>query len=486
MAAGNRENQGLQIACILLVMVTIVLAVSTYVLYRKSEESVNSAFAAEEEKKKALDLAAKERDRVRALKHFIGFGDLTEADLDVARASFDEEMKQIEAEFRQDISLFGDTTEAKNYRELPKFLDKSIRSRNEQVAKLAEREGSLIKEREKIEQDEKQKTDLALSEAKRRAEELLKVQSTYDASRGQWEQQSTALRTQFTQRQTDFQAKIADAAKKSEELAKQIQVKQDLIEEQKRRLTDITEHKVEVPVGKVTFVNQRSRTVYINLGTADGLQRTVTFSVYDQKLTDISNAKPKASIEVKKTIDAHLSEAAIISDASNDPILPNDQIHSAAWRPGRQIEFAMAGFFDMNKDGKSDRNLVKNLVTANNGKIVCEVDDDGKMTGQLSLQTTYLLIGERPTEESGPDAIKGFTNMFQKAQELGIEIMVVGKFLDSIGYRGETGTKPLGRDARPDDFKPRAPEGAREPASLNRDTFKPRTPPPARGKQGAF
>ncbi len=39
----SRENQGLQIALILLVMLTIVLCVSTFVFYRKSDERFNKS-----------------------------------------------------------------------------------------------------------------------------------------------------------------------------------------------------------------------------------------------------------------------------------------------------------------------------------------------------------------------------------------------------------------------------------------------------------
>ena len=55
----SRENQGLQIALILLVMLTIVLCVSTFVFYRKSDERFNEA----EDARQQLTTVQQERDR---------------------------------------------------------------------------------------------------------------------------------------------------------------------------------------------------------------------------------------------------------------------------------------------------------------------------------------------------------------------------------------------------------------------------------------
>lgn len=419
--AGNRENQGLQIACILLVMVVTLLAVTTCVLYRQSEENFRALQAATEERSRALEVATRERDQVRVLKHFLGFGELSEADLDLARASFDQELRQIETHWRQDMERFGATLpETKNYRAIPEILLGGLHRKNQTIAARSERADTLDQERTQIEQDAKQRVDAALAEAKRRAEELLAANKTQATHRSQWEQLSDAVRQKLTALQAEFAAQLAQAKRRSDDLARQIELQRALIEEQQRRLTLRAGEAAEVPVGVVTHVDQRGRTVYVNLGTADGLRRGVSLTVYDQKHTDLSQAKSKATIEVTKTLEAHLAEARIVRDMPSDPILPQDQLHSAAWRPGRSMEFALAGWFDVNRDGQSDRPLVRSLIAANGGKIVCEVHDDGTVTGQLSATTDCLVLGERPTDTASPAALQSFTSILQRAQELGI------------------------------------------------------------------
>ena len=76
----KRESQGLQIALILFVMVTVVLAVTTFVFYRKTEEAVQKKKAAED----AKTVAEQSRDNQiyfnQYFKHIFGSKPLSEAE----------------------------------------------------------------------------------------------------------------------------------------------------------------------------------------------------------------------------------------------------------------------------------------------------------------------------------------------------------------------------------------------------------------------
>ncbi len=105
----SREHQGLQIAVILLVMVTILLAVLTFVFYRKSDERFNEVATARDQ----MQTLTQERDaalfKVQNLKYMITEGGKTwtdmEADLD--NIPSDPEMDQLRSAFEQDMLLFG-------------------------------------------------------------------------------------------------------------------------------------------------------------------------------------------------------------------------------------------------------------------------------------------------------------------------------------------------------------------------------------------
>jgi hypothetical protein len=69
-----RENQGLQIALIVFVMLTLILGVTTFVFYRQWDQEKNKFAAAEQEKGKVTkDLAAAQSEIVE-LKRILGFG----------------------------------------------------------------------------------------------------------------------------------------------------------------------------------------------------------------------------------------------------------------------------------------------------------------------------------------------------------------------------------------------------------------------------
>jgi hypothetical protein len=237
------------------------------------------------------------------------------------------------------------------------------------------------------------------------------------------------------------------------------------ITEQSDKLKGMDEKSFEVPDGKVTWVNQRSNVVWINLGLADGLQRQQVFSVYDQKSSSFEDAAPKGTIEVTRIIDSHSAEARITTDELTDPLLPGDIVFSPSWTPGRKIHFALAGLLDYNGDGKSDARLVKNVISVNGGVIDAEVDETGKRTGgPLSIHTRYLVQGERPDESSSAEVLAKYGEISAEADRLGIERISVEKLLEFMGYKAEVGgneLSPGGSGSRPTPgFRERKPASA--------------------------
>jgi len=79
----KRESQGLQIALILMFMVSVVLAITTFVAYRKAEEATAKAKAADEAKQAAEDLVQQQSFWNSYFKHIVGAKTLSEAELKV-------------------------------------------------------------------------------------------------------------------------------------------------------------------------------------------------------------------------------------------------------------------------------------------------------------------------------------------------------------------------------------------------------------------
>ena len=162
-------------------------------------------------------------------------------------------------------------------------------------------------------------------------------------------------------------------------------------------------------MASIAWVNLRERMVWVNLGTADKLRPQVTLSVYDKGATKVAQGDSKGSIEVLRVIEPHLAEACIVDDQVSNPILPGDVVHTPAWRPGRAVHFALAGVLDVTDDGKSDRELVVNLIHRNGGEIDAELKDDGTIQGQLTSETRYLLQGIKPTDTADAAKVNSWT-----------------------------------------------------------------------------
>ena len=148
--------------------------------------------------------------------------------------------------------------------------------------------------------------------------------------------------------------------------------------------------------GLIRYVNQRDRTAWINLGEADELRPQVTFSVYGGDQNDALGAERKGSIEVTRVLSDHMAEAKITDDQATRPLMAGDKIYSQVWNRGRQVGFAIAGVIDIDGDGRSDLDQLKQIIVINNGKVDAVPGEGGEIDGKMTVDTRYLILGEHP------------------------------------------------------------------------------------------
>ncbi|HEV3136764.1 MAG TPA: hypothetical protein VGZ26_02650, partial [Pirellulales bacterium] len=175
----------------------------------------------------------------------------------------------------------------------------------------------------------------------------------------------------------------------------------------------------------------------------------------------------------------HMAEARIVDDDLGDPIMPGDQIFSPTWEPGRAEHFALAGKMDIDRDGDSDRQRIRDLIALNGGVIDEEVADDGKKSGEMSINTKFLILGDEPKPGEGESAkalLESWTAINTEAQTHGVKTIPMYEFLDYMGFKPEERTVKLGPGAKGSDFKARLPDGVQRigPGSkIPRDPRKP-------------
>lgn len=207
----------------------------------------------------------------------------------------------------------------------------------------------------------------------------------------------------------------------------------------------------EVADGSISHVSQGGL-VWIDLGSADALRPLVTFSVYDADVRDTSRTDPKGTIEVKMVMSDHQAEARITSDDPRNPILRGDKIYSPAWQRGKQLHFAFTGIIDVNGDGASDLQLVRNLVTLNDSLVDAYLSDEGNVEGAMSVSTRYLVLGRLPDGALRVKHLEGWGAMNKEAVALGVETITLDQFLDQMGYRPDSRAVQLGSAATARDF----------------------------------
>jgi hypothetical protein len=299
-------------------------------------------------------------------------------------------------------------------------------------------------------------------------------QKQFDADREQMKTENGELNTKFEDTRKRFddltRTSSVQITTLTEQLAK-LQRILELMNVEKNRVTAANE----VPDGKVNWVNQRTRSVWINVGSDDGLRQQMAFSIYADVTANPAEAPSKGKIEVTRLMGPHMAEARIVEDDLSNPIMPGDRIFSPTWEPGRAEHFALAGNIDINNDGSDDRQMLRNLIIANGGVIDEEIALDGTKTGEMSINTKYLVLGKPPKAEKDSPMLQGWSDIHGEANTLGIKTIDVYEFLDYMGYEPQERTVGLGAKSKSSDFKPRLPEGVQRvlPGDRSRDLRRP-------------
>ncbi len=490
--ATSREAQGWQISVIIFALLTVILAITTYVFYSQSETAVKDMKAAQETAKTAQQNEKKLFYRMTAYKYVLGAGGITMGEVDAARQSAgqeDEEVKGLLDKFAKDMQMFGSEVGAegaKNYVTLPEYLLAVITKQNEKVVDTNAREKKLLDEKDSFQANEKKLTETAVSVQTVAQNDLASEKVKFDEARTAVTTKMTSLETQLAGKDKTIKDITEKAVKERELLEKQVLQYQQLSDGLRTQVSSFREaSQFEIPDGVVTWVNQQQRIAWINLGTADGLNRQTTFSVYNYDQAGVSSAKPKGRIEVIKVTGPHSAECRILDDQVANPIMPKDLIHSPAWSPGQEIHFALVGFMDIDEDGQSDRETIKRILSLNGAIVDAELEDDGTATGKLSINTRYLIQGDKPNEKTGAKVLAEYNNMLTEVQRYNVEVISVQEFLAMMGWKPEEkkidyrGAKDLTGFRQRQPAAPGAPVG---PAAGGTTNPAPLTPaPPAAG-----
>ncbi|MFN5392736.1 MAG: hypothetical protein ACK5EO_02450 [Planctomycetota bacterium] len=437
-----------------------------YVIFR----SGTKATTVEAMKAQASASDEKLREEVKKsqlLEMVLGAKPSSQAEFDQLSQSFsgNAEITDIQKKYVADMGLLGPNVTDKNYRKLVETLMQTVRERNLQVDAQAKREEDL---KAKYDATIKQETEAREAERKRAnelAQQLEQTQVAYaqkekerqdEITKIQQDRQKLAQQAE-TEKRT-YLTEIDKLTKKRDELAKQNEVLG-------KQLEEIKGEDFQYVQGKITEVVDGGQTVYLNLGRADGLRPGVRFAVLDDDTSKVADVAPKARLEVVEVNQQtdHLSRARVLPDRFPTTILRGDRIYSPAWQPGRKVSFGLVGKLDINGDGKDDRDTVKALIAQNGGDVSVDLRPDGRMEGNLNVNTRWLVVGEEFKVLGGQlDAAsevmgKRRLELEQQAKSMGVSRINLDKLMGYLRGSNDEDIVPLGSATRADDFKRRDP-----------------------------
>ena len=488
----SRENQGLHIALILLIMLSVFLCVISYVFYSKSESRRVTAEDANTRLAQAQKDLSTANFKVQTLTYMIIGGSKTLKQIEDDLANIpggdtnDPAMAKLQKSFQDNMLLYGapdqETESARNYESLPTFLLARIRDLNQQLTDLRRTENELNTQKTQLEQTS--------------AERSQKFEEAANSARKELDAERQKFQTDLAEvRKTDGRDRLPDHRERHPDRrthGADGRAAEDGEQENRghgrrssrTRSTGSTSTKssrLRRRTPSITTVNQKEGVVYLNVGSADNLNLQQTFSVFDKGTTAVMQAKPKGRIEVDADRWRARGGGRILEDQVGNIIVPGDLVLTPTWAPGQQIHFAIAGFVDLTKDGLSDLEMLKRLITANGGV----VDDE------VTVQTRYLVEGadtgtgeeHAMTHEEQAD----FSAKIVAAGEIGVDRLSIDKLLALMGWKADvksvilgTGTDQARWYAGSGGRGARVPAAPADPANPVAPEFRKRTPP-ARG-----
>lgn len=471
MAVRDRNLFAWQAYVITMSFVSVGLLLGMFFLWR-SYGDLSKRFA---DQKTSLDTAQQEfttsNGRVERMLSMMGIGEYTQSDMESMAERFrdDEVLAEVESAFAEQMKLFApnDPANEKNLLKLPQYLLDTIRLRNEQVDEAREREKQLQQDLTQTVQRETKARDDALAAQKKAEADLEAARQSHSSAIAKLNDEKEEAFRKFDSYKQMMDGRLAQLTTKNQQLVAQTQQQAETIATQAEIINQFRNPDFAAPQGEILRVNNSGRTVsvWVNLGSDDGLRIGVPFSVIDESAINISEAEPKARLVIKNIISAHQALAVVEDYDYRKPIVTGDKVYSPAWRPGRTVGFALVGKLDINDDQKDDSEQVLELIRLAGGKVDARMDLRGNRVDGLegmTPNTSYLVIGTDVAVDgvAGSDQLRNtqlqqyeaYSEFSTEARSKGIQTISLDKLMGYLKTDSSDRTIPLGNRIRGGDF----------------------------------
>ncbi|WP_437203735.1 hypothetical protein [Planctomicrobium sp. SH664] len=468
MAASSSKPTAVHFSLVFFVATTVILAIVCYMVAK--ENTLLAAKAKAETEKasvqtNALNTAVSE---IGTLKKLLGYPDFTE----IGPAENAPENTVVWA-VKRDLSQYGmDQVQPNPANPTVAATLQSLRSTLNETKMQAQAEQNGVQEtKARLAQElamhlaEKEKLSASQASSESQLQKTIADRNELIAGK---DQEISKWRSEYLRERAEKETLHDELVNTTRQKDAEITELENQLDFKTQQLYDLENLSFDKPDGAIVRVDNTTRTVWINLGSDDNLRKHISFSVYTRNNLGVGRGRAdiKAKIQVTNIIDKHLAEARILTEDVSRPIQPDDPIYSPAWSKGSKEYFSFVGVLDMDQDGKSDRELLHNILETNGSGIEVEVNDKGERIpadGKLTVKTKYLVIGdtEDPTDFPLSDADKQQEikdvmaqrdALLKEARRQGIRAIKFSDFLNYIGHEPQQRLFNVG-DERPFNLK---------------------------------
>jgi hypothetical protein len=477
----NRTVASLSIALIVFVMLTFVLAVTTYLFFKQRLDEQAKAEAATADTNKARTELNTALDEKRKLQELLG-------------AAEEKTVAQIEAETNERFTneFVGFDAEPKTYLKLVDWLAEAIRKKDGQMNTLRLDHEKVVADKDRAIETEKSAAARAAAEKERVAADAAAEKKKFDDSRGQHEaqqQQLSGKRDAALNQTVAFDKLKAEVAKGRQflyvEQQKDFDEKKDpegqlgvvyaalraraqVIERQSELLSTLRagdepvqaavmaatpqDNRIDGFDGRVIAVDPADRTALLSCRSTRGMRPGLLLAVYDPADPRPRLGDRKGLLEVIAVESPTVARARIRRDSIRNPILGGDGVATSLWAPGESPEVAIVGFVQFDADAAPDADALQAAIERAGGRVVDTITPGTNLVVDAGVPKPVAggdgkIPGWRPNVDD-----KRREREIKSARQLGIRVVGLDAMLDLLGLERaelETGRLPSrGDDGR--------------------------------------
>jgi len=432
----NHQNQGLIITLIIFIILTSILGVACYFLgqgYSETSQKLQDANS----KLESADSTNRELNKnLDDLKARIGYP-APSTDAKTVLQGMDDDIKK----------AMGDATNIPaSYKEALEAMSQNLAQKTEEIANYAKlcdeykalADSEIAKSRQQKEEYDKQRAAADASYLAQKAEDKKNLDELTAKFNAQT-QEVDKIKSDANAAIQEAKQETADANDVAKSIA-EINVNLS------SKLDQMNKADFEVADGTVLYVDQTSKLLRLDIGRLDGIQPLTTMNVYQSNAQDVGDAQPKGSIEVVRILDDHISEARIITDKMEDPVMPGDLVYTPLWSVGDTPMYALTYNLDINGDGISDLDTIINLIESSGSKVAAWFDDEGKLHGKITPDITRVItenedlmdiLAQKTTlSDEEKNAIREAQSKFlSEAKQNSVREIKLSEFLRRTGYK---------------------------------------------------